>query len=118
MHDDANLLVINEVVRRLNNHLGTTLVAALAGTMDLEEPERWANPDGPPPREGEQERIRVAHRIWLALADAESDDLARTWFTGTNPFLDGESPVLALREGQARDVTLAAKAFLDGTWSA
>lgn len=117
-HSDTTRLDIHEVVRRMNNHLGATLVAALAGSRDSKAPYRWAKADGPTPRDAVQDRIRVAHRIWTALSDAEGEHTARTWFIGSNPILDEESPVMALRDGRVREVAQAASAFLSGAWSA
>lgn len=116
-HDGTVRLDIHEVVRRLNNHLGATLVALLAGSRDSKAPYRWASPDGPVPRDDTQDRLRVAHRLWVAIADAEDEHTARAWFIGINPVLDETSPVMALREGRTRDVALAARAFLTGTWT-
>ncbi|MFC5997601.1 hypothetical protein ACFP6A_02495 [Quadrisphaera sp. GCM10027208] len=117
-HADTTRLDIHEVVRRMNNHLGATVVAALAGSRDPKAPYRWAKPDGPVPRDDAQDRLRVAHRVWTALADAESEHTARNWFVGTNPLLDERSPVMALRDGLVREVAQAATAFLTGTWTA
>ena len=105
---------IHEVVRRLNSHLGATLVAALAGSRDSKLPYRWAK-ETTPNTEAEA-RIRMAHRIWTLIADAESDHVARTWFIGANPLLDEASPVTALREDRLRDVSLAAQAFVEDAW--
>lgn len=105
---------IHEVVRRMNSHIGATLVAALAGSRDSKLPYRWAK-STTPSNEAEA-RIRMAHRVWTLIADAESDHVARAWFIGANPLLDEESPVMALREDGLRDVSLAAQAFLEDTW--
>ena len=107
---------IHEVVRRLNTHLGATAVAALAGSRDSKLPYRWAKETEP--GQGVQERIYTAHRVWVVIADAESDHVARTWFLGNNPILGETSPVLALREGRTKEVTEAAEAFVTGAWHA
>lgn len=109
---------IHELVRRLNSHLGATLVAALAGVRDSKLPYRWARPDGPTPSTEAEERLRTAHSICVMLADAESDDIARSWFIGANPLLGAVAPVIALREGESRKVLKAAEAFTSGAWSA
>ncbi len=115
---DSTRLDIREVTRRLNNHLGRSLVAFLAGSQEGKASTDWATPDGPVPPDEAQKRLRTAHRIWVALADAESAATARTWFIGSNPVLSDQAPAYALREGRLHDVSLAARAFLTGTWSA
>lgn len=119
-HGETIRLDIHEVVQRLNNHLSATLVAALANSRDAKSPYRWAKAgsEGTTPRDDAQDRLRTAHRLWVALADAESEHTARAWSIGTNPVPGEQSPVMALREGRVREVALAAQAFLDGTWSA
>lgn len=107
---------VHEVVRRLNSHLGATLVAALAGSRDSKLPYRWAKTTTPNDRA--EARIRMAHRVWVLLADAESDHIARSWFIGANPLLDELSPVMALREDKLREVSLAAQAFVEDSWNA
>lgn len=106
---------IHEIVRRLNAYLGTTVVAALARSRDSRSPRGWAE-DVTPALDAEQ-RIRAAYRVWVMISDSESEETARAWFVGKNPILDGTSPVLALREGCAGDVTAAAVALLGGAWS-
>ncbi|TRW46372.1 hypothetical protein [Georgenia yuyongxinii] len=108
---------LHELVRLLNAHLGTTLVAALSGATVSTLAERWAVVDGLVPSPPEEERLRAAHRIWMQLAAAEGSDVARAWFIGTNPVLDGIAPVMALREGRTKDVQDAATAFTTGTWA-
>lgn len=46
---DTARLDIHEVVRRLNSHLGTTLVPALTGSKYRKLPHRWAKSDDPVP---------------------------------------------------------------------
>lgn len=117
-HAETTRLDVHELVRRLNSHLGATLVAALAGVRDSKLPYRWAKPDGPTPNVEAEERLRAAHRAWLMLADAESDHVARSWFVGANPLLGEVPPVIALRDGEVQAVLRAADAFIAGTWIA
>lgn len=117
-HAATTRMDVHELVRRLNSHLGATLVAALAGVRDSKLPYRWAKMDGPAPGTAAEERLRAAHRAWLVLADSESDQVARSWFVGANPLLDEVPPFMALRNGETRQVLLAADAFVNGTWSA
>lgn len=109
-------LDIHELVRRLNSHLGPTLVAALAGTKDRRQPIRWAKPDGPKLNAASERRVRLAHRVWTALADAESDSVARAWFIGGNPRLEEDTPLTAIREDRSKEVMSALIAFLEDTY--
>jgi hypothetical protein len=117
-HQETIRMDVHELVRRLNSHLGATLVAALAGVRDSKLPYRWAKPDGPTPNGEAEARLQMAHRVWLLLADAESDHVARSWFIGANPLLDEVPPYMALRAGEGHSVMRAAEAFIDGSWSA
>lgn len=114
-HSGTVRLGIHEVVRRMNNHLGATAVAALAGSKDSKAPYRWAKETTP--HAGAEDRIRTGHRVWVFIADAESDHVARAWFMGSNPALGETSPVLALREGRNREVIEAAEAFVNDAWN-
>jgi hypothetical protein len=115
-HHDTSKLGIHEVVRRLNRHLGATLVATLSGSKDPKAPYRWAREDGNTPSESASQRLRAAHRIWTVLADAEGEHTTRAWFVGLNPLLEEDSPVMALREGHIKEVISAADMFLADEW--
>jgi len=108
---------IRAIVHELNSHLGATLVAALSGTRDSKEPYSWAAGDAEPDAASER-RLRLAHRLWHQIAAEESDDIARAWFIGSNPFLsDEDSAVTALREDRFDEVHAAAQAFVTDTWA-
>ena len=47
LHSQTTKLSSHELVRRLNSHLGTTLVATLAGVRDRKLPYKWAVAGGP-----------------------------------------------------------------------
>lgn len=104
---------IHEVVRQLNGHLGATLVAALAGTPDRKLPIRWVKSDGPVPGPSYQRRLQLAHRAWAQVADAEGDQVARSWFIGGNPMLDEATPLTAIREDWAVELMAAVTAFVE-----
>jgi hypothetical protein len=63
----------------LRAHLGPTLTRAICD--DLED-----------------RRAECAAHVFGLLASHEGGEVARLWFIGSNPWLDGESPVTALRE--------------------
>jgi hypothetical protein len=117
-HEETARLNIHELVQRLNSYLGATVVAALSGVRDSKLPYRWAKPDGPTPNAGAVDRLQFAHRIWLELSDAESDHVARAWFTSSNPLLGETPPYMALREGKTRETLEAGNGFISGTWVA
>lgn len=107
-------LDVHELVRRLNSHLGPTLVAALANVRDRKLPSKWAQADGPEPRTESWSRLQMAHRVWMLISDAENDYVARAWFIGANPRLGEVSPVMKLRDGALSEVMSAARAFVEG----
>ena len=100
-----------DVAAFLQDALGQKLTAYIAGVSDPKTVGRWASRDRAPREESEQ-RLRHAFQIFRLLNGDESDHTVRAWFTGLNPHLGDESPATALREDRARDVLMAAKAFL------
>lgn len=115
-YNETIRLEIHEVVRRLNTHLGATMVAALAGSRDSKLPYKWAKTTVP--NDTAEQRIRLAHRLWRMISDAEPHHIARAWLRGANPVLGEVSPVMAIREGRFAEVVAAANAFIEGAWSA
>lgn len=114
-HIETTKLDVHELVRRLNQHLGATLVAVIANVRDRKLPYKWADVDGPEPRTESYARLMAAHRAWVHISDAEDDYVARNWFIGANPRLDEQSPAASLREGKIPEVMAAAAAFVSGT---
>jgi hypothetical protein len=108
---------IHEVVRRLNAALGPTLVAAMAGTTDRTLALDWVRHDGPEPDPEMQARLRHALATWRAVAGVEGEHVARQWFIGANPWLGDESPVSAIREDRFTDVSAAAGAMVNDSFS-
>jgi len=114
-HEQTTRLDRHELVRQLISHLGPTLVATLANVRDRKLPHKWAQADGPMPRDESYSRLQAAHRAWKMISNAESDSVARAWFIGANPRLGEEAPVMCLRTGDLQGVLSAAKAFVEGT---
>jgi len=112
-HGTTTRMDVHEVARQLNAHLGATLIAAVAGTPDRKLPVRWAKSDGPHPGSDYERRLRLAHRLWSEIAAAEGDHVARAWFIGGNPLLEEDTPITAIREDRAKQVTAAKDAFLE-----
>lgn len=117
IHTKTTKLNVHELVRQLNEHLGGTLVATLAGVRDRRLPYKWAKPDGPEPNQNAETRLRAAHRVWTYVSATENDHVARAWFIGANPLLDEQPPVVALNKGHIREVLAAAQAFTEDAYA-
>ncbi len=104
---------IADVVGYLQEVLGQKLVAHIAGVTDPRTVARWAAGERAPRGEHEQ-RLRCAYQTFLLLLAEESPHTVRAWFLGLNPQLDDQSPAQSIREGDFRDVLVAARAFVTG----
>lgn len=104
---------IREITRRLNSALGSTLVASMAGSNDPKISYKWARTDGPKPRIDAVRRLQFAHTQWLAIAASEGEQVARMWFIGSNPLLDYDTPVDAIREDRFKEAAAAAAAMVE-----
>ncbi len=113
-HERTMRMDIHDIVRELNGALGPTLVATLAGSKDRKLPIRWAKEDGPEPRADASRRLTFAHRQWNVLAAADGEHVARQWFIGSNPLLEEDTPLTAIREDRHTAVASAVKSFVDG----
>ena len=112
----ATQLDVREVVRRLNAALGGTLVSTLAGAKDTNAAYEWAEEGGAQPGAEIVKRLMFTYEHWQKVAEAESEDLARVWFIGANPWLDYETPVMAIRSDRLKDVSRAAQALIDDSF--
>jgi hypothetical protein len=101
------------MVRELLDHLGPTVVAALAGVRDRTQPYRWAIDDGPRPRIASLSRLQVAYRVWCTIVDSDGVNVARAWLVGANPLFGEREPYLVIRDGLFSDVLAAAEEFVD-----
>ena len=110
-------LVIREVTRRLNAALGGTLVSALAGSKDAKASHKWAKEGGSQPRPEAAKRLTFAYEQWQKVTDVEGEHVARVWFIGANPWLEYDTPINAIREGRLREVSHAAQALIDDSFS-
>lgn len=98
----------------LQDALGQKLVAFMVGVSDPKTVGRWASGARTPRGSSVEQRLRAAHQVFGLLATAEAPDTVRAWFVGLNPQLDDESPAQAIREDRAKEVLIAARAFLAG----
>lgn len=104
---------VADIAAFLQDALGQRLVAFMVGVEDPKTVGRWAQ--GQMPRDHEVERrLRDAHQTFRLLLEKESPYTVRAWFVGLNPQLDDESPAAAIKAGNAKDVLVAARAFLAG----
>ena len=51
------------------------------------------------------------------MAEAEGEHVARMWFIGSNPWLDHDSPIDAIREDRFKEVAAAATAMVEDGFS-
>ncbi|MCK8468744.1 hypothetical protein M0722_16230 [Microbacterium sp. KSW4-16] len=109
---------IVELVRRLTAALGSTLVSTLAGATDTRAALSWSADGGLRPDGEASKRLECADAAWRTVSHAESDQAARLWFIGANPFLRGEDSVItANREGRFDEVVGAAQALANDSFS-
>jgi hypothetical protein len=113
VHAQAVRLPAASLVRELLDHLGPTVVAALAGVRDRTQPYRWSIEDGPTPRDASLSRLQVAYRAWSTIVESDGVNVARAWFIGANPRFDERAPYLVIRDGLFSDVLAAAEEFVD-----
>jgi hypothetical protein len=116
-HSNAAKLDVREIARRLNQQLGATLVAGLTGSKDRKISYKWAQHDGPAPKEPAVRRLQFAYAQWSLIAEVEGEHVARMWFIGSNPWLESDTPIDGIREGNFKEVAAAAQAFVDDTFS-
>ncbi|USQ81926.1 hypothetical protein NF556_09885 [Ornithinimicrobium faecis] len=114
-HADATRMDVHDLVRILNESVGTTVVQAMTGTKDRGQPARWARPDGPEPRLKTVNQLRLGYRVWHLLSQEEGPDVALAWLVGSNPRLGEATPVTAVRDLKSAEVVGAALAFIDGS---
>jgi predicted nucleotidyltransferase len=109
-YDRATRLEFSAVVRRLQDVLGSRLVAYIAGVRETRTVREWGGGAGV--KKGDVEpRLRMTLRIAQMIADRDGARVAQSWFQGLNPDLDDRSPARLLREEDLDDVgprTLAA----------
>ncbi len=100
------------VARYLVEVLGISLTAYML-KVTTRTVGNWAN-DAQDPRYQHEGRLRNSYYILQLLAQSNSDHTVRAWMIGMNPQLGDEAPAEMIREGNIRDVLVAAKAFLSG----
>lgn len=107
---------MSELVRRLNAILGPTLVSTAAGSKDPKAAIRWAKSDKSRISPQFEKNLRIAYRAMTAITEVENAHIARSWFIASNPLLNEDSPVQAIRDGRHRDVVRAFTSVVSGDW--
>jgi hypothetical protein len=104
------------VVRELRDMLGAQLAAYIADVKETRAVHEWA--DGTREVRGldRQQKLRIALRVAVMLAERDSPAVVQAWFQGLNPKLGDHSPARLLREATdvdevGRQVLSAAQAF-------
>jgi hypothetical protein len=101
---------IADIASFLADHLGHKLTAHLAGGNDPKAVTSWARGERRP-RPPVERRLRAAYQVFVLLASGDSEQTVRSWFIGMNPLLDDRAPADVLRDGDQRDVLIAAQAY-------
>jgi hypothetical protein len=109
---------IHELVRRLNEAVGTAVVQSISGCKDRGLPNKWAKDDGPEPSPDATDRLRLGFRVWRTVEMKEGKNVALAWLVGANPRLGEKTPVTFVRELRHEDVLGAAQAFVDDIYAA
>ncbi len=110
--DDHLRLTLPDVVKFLQDVLGTRLTAHIAGVADPKMVGRWI--EGTKPAQAREKKLRDTLQIFKVVMNAEDEFVARSWFIGMNPNLDDEAPADAIREGNAKDALAAARVYANG----
>jgi len=91
-HELAMSLPIGDVVQRLIDMLGLSLVAVIGGVSETRAVQQWTNG-----REPQRPQVlRFALQLALMITEAGDGTVARAWFQGSNPRLDDRSPAVML----------------------
>jgi hypothetical protein len=111
-HRQSVTITPTDLVTALCDKLGPKSVAYIVD-RDASSISRWKS-GASDPGEAALRPLRVTYQVFQMLEGLESDHTIRAWFMGTNPQLDDESPLEAVREGRNREVLAAARAFVTG----
>jgi hypothetical protein len=102
-----------QIIRTLEEVFGRQLVAHIAGA-GAKTVATWIGGDHQP-RSDSENQLRTAYQALQELLEGgNTEHTARSWFVGLNPQLDDIAPANALRDGQLREVLVAARSFVRG----
>ena len=107
-------LPLAELVERLRDLLGVRLVAYVGNVKNTRPVGEWAAGQRSPGTEDEA-RLRLAFQAARLMRERYDTATVQSWFMGSNPALDHESPARFIRETRAvdaaREVMAAASSF-------
>lgn len=103
---------VRSIAEFLVEHLGPQLLALTVG-VDDRTVRRWAREANAAPRFESELRLRSAYQVFQMLQQVEAPSTIRAWFMGMNPQLDDRSPAEGIRDGDAKAVLAAARAFVN-----
>ena len=114
-HQESVSLSVAQIVSRLRDMLGATLVAYLGEVKETRAVAQWAAGDRAPSNAVVM-RLRTAYQVAALLREKGSAGVVQAWFQGMNPQLEDVAPARVLRE-QLLDqagpaVIAAARAFV------
>ena len=117
-HDHAISAGIQDVVRELVDILGATMVAAIGGVGETRAVKQWMS-DREPQRPN---ILRFALQLAWIICEKGDKNMARAWFSVSNPHLNDNVPLLLLRQRDLSDVQAplmaAARGFTPGPYRA
>lgn len=104
-----------DLTQRLLDTLGERLTTVIAGEQSAETVRHWAQGKNTPSPEV-RSRLENTLDVVQVIEEAYPDQMMRVWFTGSNEFLEGRSPALALAD-TPQQVLEAANAEVWGSYA-
>jgi len=102
-YNDSVRLPAPDLVARLRDLLGAKLVAYLGSVKETRAVRQWAEGERTPSDET-LNRLRLAYRAAVLIAQRDTAEVAQAWFMGANPQLGEVAPARLLREGELDEV--------------
>lgn len=103
-----------DVVTKLTDTLGPTIVALVAGNRDRYVAEKWLMIEPPSkPSPAEMAKLRTALECFERIAATEGATMARGWFTGSNDMFGGTAPMFNFDEHNLDVMNISVGRFLD-----
>lgn len=108
----------HKTVRFVCNSLGRTLTAALSGTSNRLDVDKWlmGGQGYKRPSDDQLKRLHFAREVFEKVSAAEGDDVTRNWFIGANVGDNEDSPITAIREDRFEEVLISAGRIINDEW--
>lgn len=103
---------LHSIITFLNENLGSHLLALTVG-VNPRTVGRWLTDQERTPKFGHEVLLRDAYQVFRTVQQVEAPVTVRAWFMGMNPQLEDRSPAESIRDGHAKDVMAAARAFIN-----